>query len=1125
MAQATLHLKDVNRAISDSSKPYYEDLPSVNATFKTEREGSLPLYSFTSLAVPGTPRSVEDLDSRSAVAFQADYLKCVERNEGRQSNALEYIQCAVASMGTVSFDRVVNNPEYKGIIDAADPVRFTKLVRAEHGGESGKDVLETFQRFIAWRQGNEPLEGRINRLLELEQDAVKVLGRPDSADPTKTVYDAHHILALVPLYGMDQEEYGTFLSTIYPKYPTGKVDDVQALLLLVRQYDLNKPTPKPRITEPSHLLSAPSMVAPPRALKSALKASSRTRFTSPPRPPAIPSSTKPRPAPSQPSPASASKSCGTCGAPFTPVYAHHTRSKDCQKSFVPSNHVAATDAGYLMSLTKPQYSDDWEAESFISVAPLPPTPPPTLFEIVETAFATVAPPLPTQPTSTPVPRTASRRVRTYHAPPTAASVLRLRGGGGSRSHTLRRGSLSGVVVCPSPTSFPPARTSFPSPSTPTTAASTSLIHRRVSADQSGATLGPLVVHSWFSTVGGDSQQINYVDSFYFCLALLLLLLYGTPTQLPTNHPFPYPLPPLWVVNYATLLTTTYPSPSSPASTSPSLPKPRPRTSHHCPAPSLFIKGKWAHWRTYSCRSPRTFSPPYCRLSHRSLISTPPLLPSTSSAFAFTASLSSTRGVYWDNAASVNCSNTLDYLQDVTALPTPFTIGGIGSSVVATHIGIHSALPQGMNTCYYAPSASVTLLSIGSLCRSGGMTLQRGLLLSVYDARTEPPLLLDSCPTLPNNLSPVSVTFLQTHRSGSHHLPHALVSPPHYTPEQLHRADQVELIHKALGHPGDSTLSKALDHGALPTPCLSSDVRNNRLLRDPCLQCAMGKFHKESMPSSTTLPASAPGMTLVLDVDQLPCASPGGSTHRILIVDEATSYLSTFGISTKQAGDVYKGVIDYISATYSAHGHKVLHLHADAESVFKSLKPAFGNVGITLTLSPPTQHAQRVERYNRTFYDRVIATAADIPFHIPQPYYLQFYTSVAFQMNLTPTTTSSPSTPFELVHKTRFTFHPTHPFLPIGSTAMVAQDRAKRRTLSANHPDDLYKITPKSEIGVNMGYSPDTPGSYLYLLLNGHISPCQPPCHPPQSPAAPSLPIPPYTPAPDLRPPSIRPSQI
>ena len=93
-------------------------------------------------------------------------------------------------------------------------------------------------------------------------------------------------------------------------------------------------------------------------------------------------------------------------------------------------------------------------------------------------------------------------------------------------------------------------------------------------------------------------------------------------------------------------------------------------------------------------------------------------------------------------------------------------------------------------------------------------------------------------------------------------------------------------------------------------------------------------------------------------------SINGFTHAIRVVSEYEGYFAVIPAKTAKGRDLFEAIHSLIASTYNARSHRVVNAHADAESVMKSMTAIFGSVGISLTLSPPGQHAQRVERYTQ-----------------------------------------------------------------------------------------------------------------------------------------------------------------
>ena len=147
---------------------------------------------------------------------------------------------------------------------------------------------------------------------------------------------------------------------------------------------------------------------------------------------------------------------------------------------------------------------------------------------------------------------------------------------------------------------------------------------------------------------------------------------------------------------------------------------------------------------------------------------------------------------------------------------------------------------------------------------------------------------------------------------------------------------------------------------------------------------------------------------------------------------------------------------------------------------KSTRAHFGSIGITLTLSPPGQHAQRSERYTRVLDERSTSTLDRLPYVLPPKLLLFLDMNVAMCMNYTPNSRSFPMTPYEKVNGVRKRFHETTPFLPFGTVCMIQMGEAKRAK-SARVLGYQVNKTLKREMAVCLGEDPALPQSYLFYI--------------------------------------------
>ena len=153
--------------------------------------------------------------------------------------------------------------------------------------------------------------------------------------------------------------------------------------------------------------------------------------------------------------------------------------------------------------------------------------------------------------------------------------------------------------------------------------------------------------------------------------------------------------------------------------------------------------------------------------------------------------------YWDSGASFSTCADLDLLYDVVDCD-PFPIGGIGPDPLQVNkVGRLRFLPPAINKCYYTPSASVNLVSLG-YCRRHGLS---------YDATSvDPDLplrlylngeLLLSAPMASNNLHPISAAVLSWDYTVTNSVIRSYPSLLTVTPTVTHPA----LAASRLGHIG------------------------------------------------------------------------------------------------------------------------------------------------------------------------------------------------------------------------------------------------------------------------------------------------------------------------------------
>ena len=140
------------------------------------------------------------------------------------------------------------------------------------------------------------------------------------------------------------------------------------------------------------------------------------------------------------------------------------------------------------------------------------------------------------------------------------------------------------------------------------------------------------------------------------------------------------------------------------------------------------------------------------------------------------------------------------------------------------------------------------------------------------------------------------------------------------------------------------------------------------------------------------------------------------------------------------------------------------------------------------MSPPGQHAQRIERYVQTVDRRALCVRARLTYILPKTFDVYLRRDVASKMNRLPNSRSTPQTPHEKVHHTRQPANPES-FIPFGTVCFVPQSLGKRtavaHTMGANYGP---KDTPPAELEVCLGTDMLTPTCHIFVLRNGLIVP-------------------------------------
>jgi hypothetical protein len=279
-------------------------------------------------------------------------------------------------------------------------------------------------------------------------------------------------------------------------------------------------------------------------------------------------------------------------------------------------------------------------------------------------------------------------------------------------------------------------------------------------------------------------------------------------------------------------------------------------------------------------------------------------------------------------------------------------------------------------------------------------------------------------------------------------------PDIYTREQRNRADKVRMLHDQM-HCSDDSLKCALNNGLIIGAAITSqDVDVYRAIYGPCLSCMACKVTKPSYRQDSEAPP-ATAVAQVIHVDLLKLKEPiiGGFMNQLFSVDEFTGYKHITQIKNKSITSINYSFCDLI-LHYRKHGWQIKGIVCDSESVLKAARVYLGHQGITLTHTPPHQHAQRCERHIRTMKDRARTITASIPYVLPLKLYGEVYKASVYHLNHLPSKHSN-TTPTMQVENRKMDLRRLHT-VPFGTIIQIHTPK---------QPNNSY---PRGELGIVLG---------------------------------------------------------
>ena len=105
----------------------------------------------------------------------------------------------------------------------------------------------------------------------------------------------------------------------------------------------------------------------------------------------------------------------------------------------------------------------------------------------------------------------------------------------------------------------------------------------------------------------------------------------------------------------------------------------------------------------------------------------------------------------------------------------------------------------------------------------------------------------------------------------------------------------------------------------------ADIRLNRKLRGPCIQCLEGKTRRKATPPSDTPPAASVGMCIVIDTQTLSVMSAVQVViYTIDSIDELSGDVQVTPAKSLKSVDIFASRMFLLHTRYNAYGHRVTH---------------------------------------------------------------------------------------------------------------------------------------------------------------------------------------------------------
>ena len=314
----------------------------------------------------------------------------------------------------------------------------------------------------------------------------------------------------------------------------------------------------------------------------------------------------------------------------------------------------------------------------------------------------------------------------------------------------------------------------------------------------------------------------------------------------------------------------------------------------------------------------------------------------------------------DSGASTHMGNSDEGMTDVKVIDSPVQIGN-GTTLRATKIGrkhltVVSKDGSKMNVVLedykYVPDLWVNLFAITKCLKNDWNIGNEGLVLHLTKGAST--LRFDR--VIPTHKGVIiGVEMIARNPDITN-----VASAPFASGKTV----DVNVLHKAIGHPSEDTTRKTAAHYNLKL--------KNKL--EPCSDCAEGKSRQKNVNKTSEVSSKIPGERLMIDISRVKKKSYGGKKFWLLVLDDCTDKAWSFFL--KQKDDQVDILIAHIKELKAQYGKVVKYIRCDnaGENISLEKRCKEEGLGIQFEYTSPNspQYNGKIERKFAGLYGRTRA---------------------------------------------------------------------------------------------------------------------------------------------------------